>query len=90
MNMKGLLGTRFGGLKGGEMFIPDQKRTKKSLISRNPHIQFGDYCVRGTRITVSAIKAYHKGGDSIGSIAKDYNITEEQVVAALEFRKRTK
>ena len=58
---------------------------KISLISRDPKIQFGSYCIRGTRIPVTTIRSMFRGGDSVKSIAGSYGITEEQVRAALEF-----
>jgi len=61
---------------------------KLSLISRNKKIQFGDYCIRGTRIPITSIRAMVKGGDSIECLVESYNITREQVEAALNFRRK--
>ena len=61
---------------------------KVSLISRNPKIQFGSYCIRGTRIPVTTIKSMVAGGDRIEYLARSFGITEEQVKAALNFGKR--
>lgn len=58
----------------------------KSLISRNKKIQFGSYCLRGTRIPVTTIKGMVRGGDSIELVMRSYYITREQVEAALKFR----
>jgi len=58
----------------------------KSLISRNPQIQFGAYCIRGTRIPVTTIKGMLKCGDSIDYIMRSYRITREQALAAQNFR----
>lgn len=58
----------------------------KSLISRNPQIQFGAYCIRGTRIPVKAIRGMYKAGDSSEYIRKSYNLSQEQMEAALHFR----
>lgn len=60
---------------------------KVLLISRNKNIQFGDYCIRGTRIPITSIRAAIKGGDSIEFVMKSYNLTREQVEAALNFRR---
>ena len=57
-----------------------------SLISRNPNIQSGAYCIRGTRCPVRSIKTEYQGGDRIESLMKDRSLTREQVLAALRFR----
>jgi len=63
------------------------KLAKLSLISRNKKIQFGDYCIRGTRIPITSVRQYVQAGDSIEYLVESYNITREQVEAALNFRR---
>jgi len=55
------------------------------LIVKNPHILNGDPTIKGTRIPVSIIKSLHRGQEPISVIAHIYNITEEQVKAAINY-----
>ncbi|MBW2560528.1 MAG: DUF433 domain-containing protein [Deltaproteobacteria bacterium] len=48
-------------------------------------VQFGEPCVRGTRIPAVSIATFHAAGDSILSIARMLNITEAQVQACLDY-----
>jgi uncharacterized protein (DUF433 family) len=58
-----------------------------SAVTRNKMVMSGAYCVRGTRITISFLKARHRGGDSAEHLAKDYNLPVKLVRAALRWRK---
>lgn len=60
----------------------------KSLIQRRKDTQFGSYTISGTRIRVGIIKAFYLGGESVAMIAGIYEITEEQVLACINFRKK--
>ena len=56
-----------------------------NLILEDPEIMGGTPCIKGTRITVYAIEARIKGGDSLAGVLEDYPyITAEQVSAAVE------
>jgi len=57
------------------------------LISRNKNIQFGSYCIKGTRIPITTIRGMVKAGDSIHTLMRAYGLTREQIEAALNFRK---
>ena len=57
------------------------------LISRNKNIQFGSYCIKGTRIPITTIRGMVNAGDSIHTLMRAYGLTREQVEAALNFRK---
>lgn len=56
-------------------------------ISINPKIQFGDPCVKGTRITVHNLADMNKGGDSVKLLCSLYNLKPAQVKAAIRFYK---
>lgn len=56
------------------------------LISRNPEIMGGSYCIRGTRITVFWLQGRMRGGDTVGFLMRDYGLTRAQVLAAKNFR----
>lgn len=55
------------------------------LIVKDSRIQFGQPTIKGTRITVSTIKLMHLGGEPVHFIAYLYDITEEQVQAAIAY-----
>ena len=59
------------------------------LIHIDPEIMGGTPCIKGTRITVYAVEARLKGGDSISSVLDDYPyITADQLLAAVEYAGR--
>lgn len=62
----------------------------KSLISRNPKVASGVYCIRGTRMPVFMIQDCHRDGMSAERIRKFYNCrySIEQIQAAINFRKK--
>lgn len=57
----------------------------RNLISMNPQVQGGKPCVHGTRIQAEILWGMNKGGDSFELIANAYNLTIEQVKAAVDF-----
>lgn len=54
-------------------------------ISIDPAVCHGKPVIRGTRVLVSTILGALAGGDSCEMIAEDYEITLEQISAALQF-----
>lgn len=60
-----------------------------SPISRNPNVQFGRPCLRGTRIPVCALKDAHKAGDGVISLSHGFGISPQQVVQALRWGRKT-
>jgi uncharacterized protein (DUF433 family) len=54
-------------------------------IEINPQIQHGRPVIKGTRVPVSAILAHLAGGDSREAIARDYNVSNEDISCALEY-----
>ena len=58
----------------------------KELIVKDPKIMFGSPTIKGTRITVSNIQGMHNGGDSVEYLALLFNITEEQVLACINYK----
>ena len=57
-------------------------------ISRKSTVQGGAYCIAGTRMTVVAIKTWHRGGASIRWLAKTYDLEVADVVVAVGWRAR--
>lgn len=51
----------------------------------NPKICHGKPVISGTRVLVSTVLGALAGGDSIAMVAEDYEITPEQIAAALAF-----
>ena len=56
-----------------------------SGITISPDIQFGQPCIKGTRIPCTSIYSYFKGGDKIEYLVKSFNITPEQVQACIDY-----
>lgn len=54
-------------------------------ISIDPAVCHGKPVIRGTRVLVSTILGALAGGDERESVAEDYEITQEQIAAALQF-----
>jgi len=59
---------------------------EKSLISRNPKVGFGRYCVRDTMIPVTILKERFRAGDTFLELLDDYDLHPAQLNAALRFR----
>ena len=56
------------------------------LIIRTADTCFGQPRIAGTRIPPSSIRGQYRGGDSITSLMSQFNLTREQVVAAINYR----
>ena len=54
-------------------------------VSIDPAVCHGKPVIRGTRVLVSTILGALAGGNSRETIAEDYEITQEQISAALQF-----
>ena len=61
-----------------------------SIISRNKKYCDGLPRLRGHRLTTRLIKGYFDSGWDVESICKLYDITRSQVLAAVNFKRRTK
>jgi uncharacterized protein (DUF433 family) len=62
----------------------------KQLIHSDPEIMGGTPCITGTRLTVYAVAARIRGGETIGHLLDGYppEIGEDHVWAALEYAER--
>lgn len=57
------------------------------MITSNPNIRFGKYCIEGTRISVDDIMALYRSGMTTEEIQKEYpQLTKEQIIEAIKFR----
>ena len=54
-------------------------------ITMDPAIRFGKPCIKSTRIDVSNCAREIRRGDKIEEIQEDYQLTREQVMAALAY-----
>lgn len=54
-------------------------------ISISPDIRFGKPCLTGTRIDVATVLNALGAGDSIEHVKAAYQLTDEQVLAALRY-----
>ncbi len=59
-----------------------------SNILLDPYIQFGEPCIKGTRIPTETLWALHQGGDSTGTLAYMYDIPQSKVEAAIDWEKK--
>ena len=57
-------------------------------VRLHPQIQFGSPCIAGTRIPTSAIVGAIEGGDSPDFVREAYDLTKEQLEAALDWETR--
>jgi uncharacterized protein (DUF433 family) len=62
----------------------------QSLIKRHKDYRYGKPHVRGHGVMVHVLKSMHKAGDSIELLANAYEISIEQVMAAINYCKRNK
>ena len=60
------------------------------LILSDPEIMGGTPCIRGTRLTVYAVAARVRGGESVAELLDSYppEFTEAHVRAAIEYADR--
>jgi uncharacterized protein (DUF433 family) len=58
-------------------------------ISIDPAVCHGKPVIQGTRVLVSTILGALAGGDSREMVADDYEITQGQISAALQFASET-
>ena len=54
-------------------------------ISMDPAVRFGKPCLTGTRIDVATVVGALAAGESFEAVEQDYDLTHEQVLAALRY-----
>lgn len=54
-------------------------------IAIDPKIRFGKPIIKGTRVPVELVVGKIAGGMEIGKVAKEYELTRKQVLAALRY-----
>ena len=54
-------------------------------ISMNPDVRFGKPCIVGTRIDVATVVGLIAAGETVETVAADYQLSIEQVRAALAY-----
>ncbi len=57
----------------------------KDRISVDPNVCHGKVCIKGTRVMVSVILDNLAAGESHEAIIRGYNVTEEDIQAALHY-----
>jgi len=57
----------------------------KGRIIIDPDIHFGAPCIKGTRIPASTLASMVAGGDSIDYLATSFEISPEDVQAAVDY-----
>jgi uncharacterized protein (DUF433 family) len=58
------------------------------LIVIDPRIRSGNPCLTGTRIPTSIIAERHQAGDSIATLAEDYERPQEEIEEAIRYESR--
>jgi uncharacterized protein (DUF433 family) len=56
-------------------------------ITMDSEIRFGKPCIKGTRIDVATIIGRLAASDKVEDIQEDYQLTRDQVMAALAYAK---
>ena len=54
-------------------------------ITMYPAIRFGKPCIKGARIDVATVLGRFAAGDKVEEIQEDYQLTRDQVMAALAY-----
>lgn len=76
---------QFGANGLAERYFPLDN--SKSIVI-DPHHQFGSPTITGTNIKVLIINDFYKSGESVENICNLYNITEKQVLDAIQYYNR--
>jgi uncharacterized protein (DUF433 family) len=70
-------------LQSGANYMPEDS---EFLIVTKADIQFGEPCIRGTRVPASAVYGAYLGGDKLWSLAQSYNVSLQEIIAAIHFQ----
>ena len=54
-------------------------------ISMNPDVRFGKPCITGTRMDVATVVGLIAAGETVETVASEYQLTIEQVRSALAY-----
>lgn len=54
-------------------------------VSMDPRVRFGKPCVAGTRVDVATVVADIAASESFEAVQEAYQLTREQVIAALRY-----
>jgi uncharacterized protein (DUF433 family) len=57
-------------------------------ITADPQFRFGRPVIAGTRVPVDALVGHVAAGDDIDAVAKEYGVTNDDVLAALAYAAR--
>jgi uncharacterized protein (DUF433 family) len=57
----------------------------KQFITINPKIRFGKPIITGTRVPVDLVVSKVAGGMTINEIKSQYDLTQDQIMAALQY-----
>jgi uncharacterized protein (DUF433 family) len=74
----------YDGIKVADSWTPHED------ILINPRIQFGEPCIKGTRIRTRVMSELLDGGDTIPYVMRSFNLTEQQITHTMEWEKRLK
>jgi uncharacterized protein (DUF433 family) len=54
-------------------------------ITMDPAVRFGKPCITGTRVDVATVVGAMGAGDTVEAVAEGYQLSSEQVLAALRY-----
>ena len=54
-------------------------------ITMDPSVRFGKPCIAGTRIDVATVVGAIGSGDGVGAVQEAYDLTRDQVLAAVRY-----
>jgi uncharacterized protein (DUF433 family) len=54
-------------------------------ITMNPDVRFGKPCIAGTRMDVATVVGLIAAGETVETVASEYQLSTEQIRAALAF-----
>jgi len=57
----------------------------RDLILIDPKVQFGEACIKGTRIPASSVASMVNSGDSRASVMRAYQLSQDELEAALDW-----
>jgi uncharacterized protein (DUF433 family) len=72
----------YDGINVADSWMPHED------ILINPRVQFGEPCIKGTRIRARVLNELLNGGDTIPYVMRSFDLTEQQITHALEWERR--
>jgi len=62
--------------------------TPSNGVLLNPKIQFGEPCIKGTRVPTETIWAFYQAGDSIDTLSRMYGLPKSKIESAITWEEK--